>query len=184
MSTARSTAAEEDPRQVIVDTLHWLWSLQLQIRRLAESTRLEWSGSFDTSGDPRRLFSQTSLDEHLVLVVGRNLVRALAQLRKKQPDVGLGKDVESVIHRLRDVYEHWDENVPPFDCGSKDKSRGIRALNAVYPDAKPWTITYEGDGPVIGGVLSLKDLIAQLDALECILLKLEKQSRAVSENAG
>jgi len=118
------------------------------------------------------------------LVVGRNLVRALDQLRKEHPDIGLGKDVEDVIRLLRNVYEHWDENVPPFDLESKVKNRGVRALNTVRPDARPWSITYGSDGPVIGGVLALRDLVLQLEALERILLELERQSRPVRANAG
>jgi hypothetical protein len=180
MSIVRST----DNRNVVIDTLHWLWSLQLQIGRLAESTRLEWSGPFDTSTNPQRLFSRTSLDEHLVLVVGRNLIRALAQLRKEHPDIGLGNDIESVIPLLRNVYEHWDENAPSFDSASKAKSRGIHALNKIHPDAKPWSITYGSDGPVIGGVVALNDLVVQLDALECVLLKLEKHSRPMRKRVG
>jgi hypothetical protein len=82
------------------------------------------------------------------------------------------------------VYEHWDENVPPFDLESKDRNKGTRALHKVRPDAKPWSITYGRDGPVIGGVLALKDIATQLDVLERMLLGLEKQTRYAKEQAG
>ncbi len=183
MSITRGTVQDTDSRQTIVDALHWLWSCELQIERLAESTRIEWSGSFDTNRDARRMFSRTSLDEHLVLVVGRNLVRALEQLRKEHPDINLGDDVENIIRLLRNVYEHWDENIPPFKVVSKVKNRGVRALNAAYPDARPWSITYGTDGPMIGGVLALNEFVAQLEDLERALLELERQSRPVKTNA-
>jgi len=168
---------ESDPNErVLEDMLHWVWSSQLQIRRLIESTNAEWNSSSLDPALRRKVFSQTTFDEHIVLVAGRNLVRALDRAQEQFPALGLTDDMRACIKLLRDIYEHWDEQREAFLPGGPPKERSGKEFAERHPDGKPWSITYAASGLVLGGVLPLNDFLVSLDGLESALLRLEAET--------
>lgn len=166
--------------QAILDALHWIWSWETQFARLRRSTKAEWQLNNERSHLKRRkVFSRTSLDEHLLLVVGRNVLRSVECLKKHLSKKLIKRIVPSetqealkALKNLRDIYEHWDEQRESFQNPNIEKKRSGKAFSQKFPEGRPWSVSYDKDKNdwVMGGVLRLNKFTAQLSTLENHLL--------------
>ncbi len=150
--------------QVLDELLHWIWSWHLQLKRLADSTRLDGSGATDI--DRRRSFSATSLDQHVLLVVGRNLIRAYEAAQPNLISFGHTQQNTEKLVLLRNLYEHWNEQQPTFRPGGPEKKLSGKVFSNKYPTNNPWSITYASNDWLIGGVLPLNEVTLEFTALE------------------
>ena len=145
--------------------LHWTWSCQLQLRRLVASLRHELSGAFESPIDQRKACSQTSLDQHLLFVAARHLLRELERAGKALPDSFLSEPIKSAMKTIRDAYEH------PHDLGAATRTQ-LASLGA-----KPGVLQFGGqDGLVVGRVIVVRELHKALDTLERLVLDLQQQT--------
>lgn len=163
-----------DPRiEATTDLMHWIWSCQLQIHRFHESTHLEFAGGDDANRDMRRVYSRASLDEHLLMVVGGQFVRAVERARVHYPHFLLGSSEYTALTLLRNIYEHWDETRDMFRDSSIPKKKSSKTFTENFPQGRPWSVTYTSDGPLLSGVVLTRDLLNELNRLECEVLALE-----------
>ena len=158
--------------EVLNDLLHWIWSWRVQLKRLAESTREQGSGA--NTIEKRQSFSCASLDEHLVAVVGWNLIRAIDQTQEVFQHVELELDNQEPVRHLRNLYEHWDEQRLSFQNDNVSKEKSGKKFAAQFPSGQPWSITYEADDWMLGGVVGLNEVSRQLDEIERTILNLEE----------
>jgi hypothetical protein len=157
--------------EALADLLHWVWAWRLQLSRLVESTRSQGAG--ETGLEQRKSLSQASLDEHLVAFVGKNLVKSVERASSQYPDL---PSVDSgALGLLRDLYEHWDEQRAVYQDSSLAKKRSAKKLADGYPSATPWSISYTADDWLLGGVVSLRQLTADLEPVEAKALQLETE---------
>ena len=88
VTRATDESESPDPRhEALDDALHWIWSWRLQVRRIQESFEVEWRDG--TPLERRRGASQFSFDEHIITVVGWNLVRAIQRAEPFLPTLSL-----------------------------------------------------------------------------------------------
>lgn len=175
MSLTRSTIDDKPPNpreEALNDLLHWIWSWRLQLARLIDSTNRQGQG--DTPTDKRRSFSRASCDEHLVLVVGRNVVRAISRAEKVFPGTDFELHEDEALSLLRNLYEHWDEQRSSFQNATIPRIRSGKEFINSFPSGKPWSITYVENDWLIGGVVPLNKVSQQLDDIEKKVLKLEE----------
>ena len=169
--TAADSQTANPNAQALDDLLHWLWSWRLQIERIGQSFKAEFSDG--TNLQRRRNSSRFSFDEHILLVVGGNLVRAIQRAEVYYPEIKLRDDQSEALRLLRNLYEHWDEQRTAFKTPGAVKKRSAAEFVARFPEGKPWTMAFERDDWVLGGVLRLKGLTQDLERLEQVALRLE-----------
>jgi len=174
----RSTVGDEvpDPREEsLSDILHWIWSWRVQVGRLRESTKQELRSGSDAL-EQRKFFSKTSLDEHILAVVGWNLARAIRRAATHFAQLLIPKD-EDALCLLRHLYEHWDEQRPSFQKKDSPKERTGEKFVKRFPEGKPWSVTYTADDWLLGGVVPIAALTRELDALEIKALDFERERK-------
>ncbi len=159
------------------DLSHWIWSWNLQFERLRESTKRDARGSSPL--EIRKACSQTSLDEHLLAVVGRHLVNAIKQYERHQK-LGMEQEQTDALVLLRHLYEHWNEQREYAQDPSKPKVRAAKHFADGFPDGKPFTITYADDDWLLGGVVPLFSLTRRIAQVESVVL-MAKEERRVQE---
>ncbi len=152
---------------ILDDVLHWVWSWQLQVHRLSLSTLGEGQGRDEL--DRRKSSSAASLDEHLLLVVGTNLSRALIEASKVHPPLTFPRELLDPLVLLRNIYEHWEEQRPTFR-NRVDLHRSGREFAASFPDGQPWSIKYDGGEWRIGGVAAINEITTLLAGVEMEVL--------------
>jgi hypothetical protein len=170
----RSTTPDSavSPRdEAFDDALHWIWSWNVQIRRLKESFELEWKDGAPL--ERRRAASQFSYDEHILTVVGWNLVRAIQRAQPFLATISLPREQAEALRLLRHLYEHWDEQRAAFRSASAPKVQSAKAFAAQFPDGKPWSMVFDKDDWILGGVVRLNDLTRVLVAMESAILAAE-----------
>lgn len=143
---------------------HWIWSWHVQLARLRESTRHDGKGANQELR--QRAFSVTSLDKHLLLVVGHQAVLALKNAEPSLQHHNLGVTQNVSLRLLRNLHEHWDEQQPAFRMNGPDKTHSGKDFEDAYPRQNPWSISYSSNDWLIGGVLSVSQLTVDLDAIE------------------
>src|SRR5215216_6093542 len=104
----------EPESEALNDVLHWLWATRTQIRRLTEGIRTELTSNQLRALSRRRTFSQTSLDEHLLLVCAGQFEKAARTAREYFPEVNLSAPLQVALRHLRNVYEHWEQHRDTF----------------------------------------------------------------------
>jgi len=164
-TTPATTPAPRD--EAFEDALHWIWSWRVQIHRLQESFELEWK-----DGSPlerRRAASRFSYDEHILTVVGWNLARAVQRTQSFLSTISLPPKEAEALRLLRHLYEHWDEQREAFRSSSVPKVQAAKAFAAQFPDGKPWTMVFDKDDWILGGVVRLNDLTHVLTAIEAAI---------------
>jgi hypothetical protein len=182
----RSTFQREAPdliAEALNDVLYWSWSIRLQGERLRSDLSLEVSRGGELRRlAARRLFSQTSCDEHLLLVCAANLERALLKVPKRyRRDLYVTKDSRRALWLLRNVYEHWDELKRHLRAGTDDAKGTLAKLRKEFPQADPWSFTINpaNNTIVLADVVDLNALTLELRRLEASVLRLERaRSRA------
>ncbi len=169
-------APDEDAFWVMSsDLLHWLWSWQLQYGRLKESTFRDGQGS--TPMEMRQAFSRTSLDEHLLAVVGGHVVKAMEQFGDELPANMLEREHLEALRLLRNLYEHWVEQRVVFQDPTKRKVRSAKEFVEGFPDGRPYSITYSSADWLLAGVVPLKKVTAAMQALASAIVELESSTR-------
>ena len=173
----RSTVGDAVPdrgHEALNDVLHWIWSWRVQLRRFRESTQEQGSGA--DALEQRKSFSKASFDEHLLLVAGGNLVRAIdrATERFAQTEGFAQISMAEAVGLLRNLYEHWDEQRRSFQ--EKDTPKRLSGKKFVdhFPDGRPWSLVYTTDDWLLGGVVPIAALTRELDAIEAEALRLEQ----------
>ena len=175
----RSTVGggRDDPRFALTnDVLHWLWSWRLQVERHAESTRHDGEG--DTHLQQLKAFSRTSYDEHILTVVGAHLVRAIDRAEQELGESLLNTEAAEALPLLRNLYEHWAEQRPAFEDASISKSHSGKTFADRYPEGRPWSVTFDGDELLLGGVVRVHALTKELNELESKVIALEDRYRS------
>ena len=175
----RSTVGTEPvspPDEAVNDTLHWIWSWRLQLGRLRESFEAEWKG--DVGIERRRSSSRFSFDEHILVVTGWNLARAVKLVEAIFPAIRLSEEQTEALRLLRHLYEHWDEQRPAFRSPTVPKEKSAADFAERFPEGKPWTIVFAESDWLLGGVLALNELTRALAQLEAALLDIEGNSAA------
>lgn len=186
----RSTFPEKSADPVdesINDILHWTWSTRLQIRRLAQSVRSEFKAlSWREGVRRRRRFSNTSYDEHILLVAAANLERAITNApRALRAEVTLPAHSRRALWLLRNIYEHWDELRRVYR-GSSTALRGAALkLKTEFPNADPWSFTIDPKRGeiVLANVVPRTPMLGELRALEHRLLKVERKHRRTAPSS-
>ena len=161
--------------EVLDDVLPWIWSWRLQIERIGESFNAQGSGTTDV--DRRRSWSRFSLDEHLLTVTGGNLVRALKRAETLFPEIKLSDDKTEALRLLRNLYEHWDEQRPSFRSSTLPKDRSGAEFVEQFPEGRPWTMVFDKDDWMLGGVVPLNELTHELITLERLTIEIERRRR-------
>jgi hypothetical protein len=161
-----------DPKAAAIDdALHWIWSWRVQVRRLGESQQAAFSAS---SGMPRRQAeSRSSLDEHLLVVTGGNLVRALARASDLSLVAPLEENKHQALWLLRNLYEHWDQQRDAFRPGGPPKEQSGAKFADTFPTGQPWSIVFEEDDWVLANVVPVNELTRELEGIESHLLALD-----------
>ncbi|MCH7875797.1 MAG: hypothetical protein IH965_10920 [Gemmatimonadetes bacterium] len=181
-SIVRSTSGHgesDEDEEVLNDVLHWIWSWRLQLRRFRETTATQ--GQAETDVDRRRSYSAASYDEHIVAVVGWNLIRAIDRAADRFPIFEITGDTAEQLRLLRHLYEHWDEQRSSFRSPSSPKTGSGKRFTELFPEGHPWSITYDGDDWLLGGVVALNSLTRELHNLEANALQLEQRRRSFDD---
>jgi hypothetical protein len=173
----RSILGEEDPdprAAALIDALHWVWSCQLQIRRLGEALESEGRNPRLSPTQRRIRFSRTTFEEHALLVAAFNLTKALTTAERCGIHLQLSSDMRAATTELRHIYEHWERQRDSFRQKTRPKSdSGSRFLRR-FPHGEPWALFLQPDGDiVIGNVVPLRQLFRELRELEQQLLALQ-----------
>jgi hypothetical protein len=172
----RTTVGEGQPDpegEALGDALHWIWCWHLQVDRLHESTlRVTGSG---TPIESRRASSRTSYEEHILLVAGWNLARALNRAQPYMPQASISEETGQALRLLRDLYEHWDEQRSAFQVSDTPKVRSAKTLAKLFPEARPWTMVFTSDDWLLGGVVGIGELSKALVPIEHEVLRLEEE---------
>ena len=175
----RSTVGSEPvppEEEALDDALHWIWSWRLQIRRINESFDAQGSGSTDVQR--RQSWSRFSFDEHVLTVTGWNLARAINRAGAAYPEIQLSEQKSEALRLLRHLYEHWDEQRPAFRSSTEAKDRSAAAFAARFPEGRPWTMVFDRDDWILGGVVRLNELTRELSVLEPVILGIEERRRS------
>jgi hypothetical protein len=159
-----ASSAEKRKRDCF-DLLHWLWSCETQGQRLAASNTALWKALSGPEAAPR-LHSQVHMDEHLLLVAMRNFLRALDRMPEMKASFALDPKTARAIEMLRDIYEHWDQYVDLHRAKTPFPKRSGKAFEEAYPERQPWSMVYGEDGPVLAGVIVLRDFFDSLGRFE------------------
>lgn len=167
-----------DPQaEAINDALHWIWSWRVQVRRLRESFEAEWAGGtvleHRTALENRQVSSRFSFDEHMLVVTGWNLARAIKRVEATVLTFGVRDDQREALKLLRHLYEHWDEQRPAFQSSDVPKEKSAAALAAHFPQGRPWTIVFDKTDWLLGGVVRINELTRALKNVESTLLAIE-----------
>lgn len=166
-----------DPRfEITNDVLHWLWSWRIQVERHAESTRHDGEGS--TSLERRRAFSRTSYDEHMLTIVGAQLIKALQRAEAEFGESLFDNEAAPALKLLRNIYEHWDEQRPAFRDPAIPKVKSGKKFAERFPYGKPWSVTYVDNDLVLGGVVPIHSVTIELEDVERRILALEDRFRS------
>ncbi|MER3486043.1 MAG: hypothetical protein C4345_08815 [Chloroflexota bacterium] len=174
--TTVGTDSVEPHDEALNDALHWIWSWQLQIRRLQESFDAEWQGG--TALERRRAASRVSYDEHILTVVGWHLTRAIKHAESLFPHISLPARDSEALRLLRHLYEHWDEQRAAFRSDKAPKAQSAAKFSSQFPQGRPWTIVFEKDDWILAGVVRLNELTQAVRELESAVLKAEAERKS------
>lgn len=169
----RSTVGTEPP-DPLEDALHWIWSWRVQVTRLEATTAAQGQGA--TPIERRQSFSSASFDEHILAVTGWNLARALSAAAPHLPEAGVAQRTRDALRLLRNLYEHWNDQRHSFQSAGVTKNLSGAAFVTVFPDGKPWSITYVAGDWLLGGVLGIGELTRQLGPIEAAILKVQEEA--------
>jgi hypothetical protein len=175
----RSTVGDEVPdpnEEALSDVLHWIWSWRVQVRRLVESTKEEGLGA--DALEQRKSLSKVSYDEHLLAVVGWNLARSIDRASERFPQMLLAERIKEAMELLRHLYEHWDEQRGFFQDATALKERSGKRFVEMFPEGKPWSMVYTTDDWLLGGVVSIAALTRELEPIEAVAIRLERERKA------
>ena len=161
------------------DLKHRLWTLRASIERYLALQQAQivsiaamapgWPGFTE---EQQRLNSQKDAAIDTLLNAANNLARALrskhlpAALRSQGP-----ASLAEPIRHVRNLREHWDENrdfwAKSLPVPSDRKYDSARWYKEQFPDKTPWSAGWSNvDGSVIGGIVSVDELLRRLEELE------------------
>ena len=175
----RSTVGSEpiNPElQALNDVLHWIWSWRVQVGRLVTSTDAQGVG--ESALEKRRSYSLASFDEHLLIVTGWNLARALRSAGKRFPSIATADTTHEPLRRLRNLYEHWDQQRKSFQDPTETKILSGAQFSKLFPTGKPWSITYEREDWLLGAIVPIRALTQELASVEEEVLRLESECKS------
>jgi hypothetical protein len=73
------------------------------------------------------------------------------------------------IEHLRNIHEHWEKTRETFSKQlTKDKSAKWYEDN--YPDMTPWSLSWDANGLVVCGILSIDELSSELTGIMLALV--------------
>lgn len=166
-----------DPQfEITNDVLHWIWSWRIQVERHADSTHRDGVGS--TPLERRRAFSRTSYDEHMLTVVGSQLIKAIRRAEAQFEESLFDGEAAPALTLLRNIYEHWDEQRPAFADPGIPKVKSGKNFAELFPHGRPWSVTYVDNDLVLGEVVSIHSVTIELDDVESRILTLEDRLRS------
>lgn len=126
--------------------------------------------------DARRLEGaaiwQMEISRHFALVAARNLLRALDL---NGSPLAADSDVGDEVEDLRNLVEHWDENMPVFNVRPREEEPPRRAgkrFTERHPNRSPYDFwSWKGrGGAMLSPTLSSLDLHGFLDQVEQAVL--------------
>jgi len=158
-----------EERANLDDVIYWHWTSMKQLERLRQSFDAQMNAM--ESFDPRQGYSLqhkqinvlTAADTHFLLVAVTNLIKAMS---KQLPpgtiqDRRLDMTMSEKIKHLRNIYEHWEETREVF---SKQlaKKKSAKWYEDNYPGMTPWSLSWDVNGLVVCGILSIDELSSEL----------------------
>jgi hypothetical protein len=188
----RSTLEEKHPDrewETTNDVRYWSYCTLAQAGRLVRSFAAEmpWNSSGRRIVMERR-FSETSYDEHCLVVAATNLDRALRRAHRKLRQTAITDVTRRALQLLRNVYEHWDELRASYRQGNAKQGAALK-LSQEFPGVEPWSLVFNpDDGDVaIAGLISLRSLVKDLRTLEARTLwelrRLRRLGRHVAQES-
>lgn len=115
------------------------------------------------------------LRRHVLVVAGWNLARAIQKAGELFPSFRIAQDKAEALRLLRHLYEHWDEQRPAFQDPAVPKERSAKRFVELFPQGRPWSITYAKDDWLLGGVVGIEAITDALVAIEEEALQIERQ---------
>ena len=86
-------------------------------------------------------------------------------------------NANNAVSRDRLIEALWDEQRPAFQSPNAPKDRSAAAFATQFPQGRPWTMVFDKDDWLLGGVLRLNELTRALGTLEPAVLALEAQRK-------
>jgi hypothetical protein len=162
-------------RQSALDmALRWCVGVQLQLDRLAKAEQAVeatvWDRPLLGTEEGQRRFLRLRVDEHLLVVAARNLVRALDDGRKigipTHITAAMPANLSAHIKTVRDCSEHWDQRATA-DTGKGIKGQAYRDFARDYPDEDAGSYHFGGGETKVWGIdlRALGDVTRRIDAL-------------------
>ena len=162
------------------DLQHRVWALRASIERYLQlqqdqiaSIRVAPPRDGYTLSQ-QKLNSEADVHVEALLNNARHLSRALQS--KHLPASIKGQSLgslDSPIRHVRNIREHWDENRVFWSEGTTPpKGTSARWFKTNFPDKTPWSSSWSNvEGPVIGGIIRLNELLVILDQLDGLIDK-------------
>jgi len=72
-------------------------------------------------------------------------------------DVRLDAEMAEKIEHLRNIYEHWEKTKEAFSKNRK-KNKSAKWYEDNYPSQTPWSLSWDANGFVVGGILNINEL--------------------------
>jgi hypothetical protein len=157
------------------DLRHRLWALRASVERYLRLQQEQIASIRVTPPrdgytlSQQKLNSDTDIHIEAVLTNAKHLSRALQSPHLPTPLKGLSLgSLDLPLHHVRNIREHWDENrVFWSEPTTPPKGTSVRWFKTNFPDKTPWSSGWSNvDGPVICGIIPLRELVSILDQLE------------------
>jgi len=123
--------------------------------------------------------SDTSYDEHMLLVAAGNLHKALSRAPKAvRVEVPLSGQSSRALHLLRNIYEHWEKFRVEYRSG-RPLTQAAQKLRSEFSRANPWSLTFDPSSGeiVIADIVPLTPLWKELRLLEARMYASIKAAR-------
>jgi hypothetical protein len=171
--TGRVLSYFDDPTRVNRWVLSWAVTARRQIdaweRTLADVAQRQLRHE---PVDPSLLLTLEA-DHHLALLAVGNLIRAI---RLGTGDYGMTQDLSDRLIEARDLWEHWDANMPVFLGGEGEPPRPSgKRFAARHPGVSPYDpgSWHSSSGPQLARGVPASEVHAVLDSIERAICEAE-----------
>lgn len=163
-----------DPLMARRQALFWVVATRRQLDRWEPLVAEFIRHLFSKEKPPGQLVWEAEAERHLALVAARNLVRAVNSL--PSPAATLSPDLATALTNVRDLAEHWDENMPVFNVRTwrgrerltEPRFPSGKKFAAAHPEESPYSQSdWNGkDGPLLAPELPAAMLRHALDDVQ------------------
>lgn len=136
----------------------WHDTVLEQIARLHDTSHRHWDAT--DRGEVFAILSRRlRADAQFLIIAACHALTAVDQILGAPATNSVveragGAEFRPTIQALRNVMEHWDEQLPAFDADRELLRRSGLDFAKMHPDAHPWSLhTVGGRADVVGGVV-------------------------------